>query len=147
MDQKALASPELRTQHILSLHQEQLENKIQIATLEQALARVSGLNKDHWEERGGESDHGTSCCVLGVCFCYLLLSDMSYGVEVSLLYRIWLYCDHQHLLYIFFFLIFTSETGHDNVFDSLQADLRAEQTHQALRVEKLLQSAIMQTGN
>ena len=62
MDQKALASPELRTQHILSLHQEQLESKIQIATLEQALARVDRLNMEHWESNGEERspNEGTS---------------------------------------------------------------------------------------
>jgi len=87
-------------------------------------------------------------CVGGMFFAASFLLSHVISFEVSLLYRIWLCCNHQYLLYIFLsFLHFSSETGHDNVFDSLQADLRAEQTHQALRVEKLLQSAIMHAGN
>lgn len=57
MDQKALASPELRTQHILSLHQELQERKIQLATLEQALVRVGKLDTEHWEGNGEERCH------------------------------------------------------------------------------------------
>lgn len=65
MDQKALASPELRTQHILSLHKELLESKIQIATLEQALARVGRLSMEHWEVDDEDRSHyqGMSLCV------------------------------------------------------------------------------------
>ena len=48
---------------------------------------------------------------------------------------------------VYVYNIFTAGTDRENVFDNLQADLRSEQTQQALRVEKLLQSAIMQAGN
>lgn len=77
MDQKALASPELRTQHILSLHQELLESKIQIATLEQALVRVGRLDIER------SHNEGTLICMCALLcffafFCLVLQPHFSY---------------------------------------------------------------------
>lgn len=65
MDHKALESPELRTQHILTLHQELLERQTQIKMLEQALQRVCGFNSDAVGE--SESEHNQGMDLLRIC--------------------------------------------------------------------------------
>ena len=90
MDQKALASPELRTQHILSLHQELLESKIQTATLEQALVRVGRLDMEQWEGSGEERSRrqGTKRGALLLFFVFVFASYYNHDLCKLLYIRV-----------------------------------------------------------
>ena len=83
--------------------------------------------------------------VVGALFSLSFFLRFMHCCDRSSAQQPYIYIFNVRIVYIY--NIFTAGIDRENVFDNLQADLRSEQTQQALRVEKLLQSAIMQAGN
>lgn len=120
MEQKALESPELRTQHILSLHKELLESKIQIKTLEQALSRLGRYDSNNCAEDCEREGKPLFLCAMFKIFIFSTLYALI-GLQCTTI----------------------AESLDSMAHDTLQNRLRSEQREQAQRVESLVQNFII----